>query len=172
MRHHRTLDRRSSRVRAHIVPAPLLGPATRCTHALSDQRRDEVPHSPRAQLSCPRSYSRVKGDPSHIVKQRQTAGDEQLAKVLDIDAHLVVPLKVEACLVEQVERLGRAHVVAAGDGQQRACSGALRAATHLTLKRKLNCQVQTSGGRLPCSSQSVMPSWMSLSRSTLQRSVW
>ena len=39
------------------------------------------------------------------------------------------------------------------------------------LKRKLNCQVDTSG-EVPSSSQTVIPSWMILSMSTLHRIVW
>ena len=44
--------------------------------------------------------------------------------------------------------------------------------THARLNRKLNCHVQTSGGYSPDSSARVMPIWMILRRSTLQRMVW
>ena len=38
-------------------------------------------------------------------------------------------------------------------------------------KRKLNCHVEMGSARLPCPSQSVMPSWMMRSRSTLHLSL-
>ena len=43
---------------------------------------------------------------------------------------------------------------------------------HLRLKRKLNCQVETGSAKLPSSSDSVTPSWMICSRSTLHLKTW
>ena len=42
---------------------------------------------------------------------------------------------------------------------------------HPVSNLKLNCHVHLSG-RLPSSSDRVTPSWISFSRSTLQRIVW
>jgi hypothetical protein len=44
--------------------------------------------------------------------------------------------------------------------------------THSRLNVKLNCQVDASGGDWPFSSHTVIPSWMTLSMSTLHRIVW
>ncbi len=55
------------------------------------------------------------------------------------------------------------------------CSRAMLSALYTSsskLKRKLNCHVGHSSASSPFSSAKVMPSWISLSRSTLLRRVW
>jgi len=127
-----------------------------------------------------REHAPVERHPLDVVEEDEARRDEELAKVLDVDAVLLVPLEVDARLGQQLDRLGRVHVVAvrgvvegvsdeAHEGKRRGRGGR---ETHLMLNWKLNCHVQTPGASSPFSSHSVMPSWMMRSRSTLHRSVW
>jgi hypothetical protein len=54
----------------------------------------------------------VERDPFDIVKQDETAGDEQFAKVIDVDPFLLVALEVDARVLEELDRVGSVHVVA------------------------------------------------------------
>lgn len=63
-------------------------------------------------ICAKRGDSPVEGDPFDIIKQDETASDEQLAKVVDVNPFLLVALEVDARVLEELDRVGSVHVVA------------------------------------------------------------
>jgi hypothetical protein len=56
----------------------------------------------------------VKRDPFDVIKQHQPTRDQQFAEVVDIDSFLLVPLEIYPGFDEQIYRVGRVHVITAG----------------------------------------------------------
>lgn len=117
----------------------------------------------------------MKGNPSSVIRQHQSRCDHELCKIVRVDAIAVVFIEVETRLLEELDRVGRIHVLTEHKTYIRIDSdlvveGVTR--TDLRLKWKLNCQVEMSSGTSPASLESVRPIWTILSRSTLHRIVW
>lgn len=56
-------------------------------------------------------YSRVKRHPFDIIKQHQPARNKQLPEILDINPFVFIPLEIYPRVLEELDRVGRIHVV-------------------------------------------------------------
>ena len=95
----------------------------------------------------------VKRYPLRLVRQHEPRRDHQLCKIVRQYSHLLVPLKVDPRLLQQLYGFRSVHVVTGGEGPlTSATHGGIRRTqgwlekTHLMLKWKLNCHVDTSWG--------------------------
>jgi hypothetical protein len=114
----------------------------------------------------------VEGNPFDILEEDEAGSDEEFTEIFNIYTLFFVPLEIDARILEQFDRIWSVHVVP--EEWFSSFVGVINTKekqTYERLKVKLNCQVDTSG-LFPSSSQSVIPSCMILSMSTLHRIVW
>ena len=72
-----------------------------------------------------RVHAPVKRDPLGVWNEDETRGDKQLCKIVGQDTHLLVPLKIDPRLLQQLDRVGRVHVLA-GTKKKKKVGGLVR----------------------------------------------